>query len=149
MTTTADSIRWPWPRCGASAAIFRDQEVLLIQRAKGTFAGLWSLPGGHVEPGERARDAARREVLEETSIDADIAGILDVHDVIMRSPDGALSAHYVISVYWGRWLAGKPTAQSDSRASAFFPLGRLDDLPMTDGSRELIQRASILASITR
>ena len=52
----------PWPRCGASAAIFRGAEVLLVQRGKGALSGLWSLPGGHIEPGERTQDAALREV---------------------------------------------------------------------------------------
>lgn len=149
MTAASASNRSPWPRCGASAAIFRGREVLLIQRAKGAFTGMWSLPGGHVEPGERARDAARREVLEETAIEAAIEGILDVHDVIMRASDGALQTHYVISVYWGRWRSGEPVAQSDSRASEFFSLDRLGDLPMTDGSRELISRAAELAGVTR
>jgi 8-oxo-dGTP diphosphatase len=51
-----------WPRCGASAAIFRNDEVLLIERAKGALKGRWSLPGGHVEPGETAKAAALREV---------------------------------------------------------------------------------------
>ena len=48
-----------WPRAAASAAIFRGQEVLLVRRGKGgPLAGLWSLPGGHIEPGEPARAAA-------------------------------------------------------------------------------------------
>ena len=73
-----------WPRCGTSAAVFRDDRVLLIQRAKGGFKGLWSLPGGHIEPGESAKAAAVREVREETGVDADIRGIVDLHEVILR-----------------------------------------------------------------
>ena len=51
-----------FPRGAASAAIFRGDDVLLIQRGKGALKGCWSLPGGHIEPGEPARDAALREV---------------------------------------------------------------------------------------
>lgn len=137
--------RTEWPRCGASAAIFRDGEVLLIQRAKGTFTGLWSFPGGHVEAGEPAREAARREVLEETGCDVRIAGVLDVHDVILRGDDDDLTVHYVIAVYWGVWLAGEPVAGSDSRASRFWRLDQLDDLPMTEGTVAFIRRAAELA----
>lgn len=130
-----------WPRSGASAAILRDGEVLLIQRGKGAFKGLWSLPGGHIEPGERARDAAQREVLEETGIEARIEGVLDVHDIILRHPDGGIATHYVISVFWGTWCSGEAVAASDARDARFFPLAELDTLPMTDGSQSLIERA--------
>ena len=111
----------PWPRCGASAAIFQGDDVLLVQRSKGAFAGLWSFPGGHIEPGETARSAALREVREETGIEAVIAGILDVHDVITRNPAGVLTSHYVLAVYAGRWRAGTVLAASDSRDAGFFP----------------------------
>src|SRR2546430_10439078 len=91
-----------WPRCGASAAVFRDGAVLLIERAKGALKGRWSLPGGHIEPGETARAAAVREVHEETGVEADIHGLVDIHEVILRKPDGTLLAHYLISVFCGR-----------------------------------------------
>lgn len=43
--------------------------VLLMRRAgTGFFDGLYSLPGGHVEPGESAREAATRELFEETGL---------------------------------------------------------------------------------
>lgn len=42
--------------------------VLLIQRKQEPYAGLWALPGGFVEDGETLAEAARREVLEETSV---------------------------------------------------------------------------------
>src|SRR5215470_11352460 len=92
-----------WPRCGASAAIFRGREVLLVERGKGALKGRWSLPGGHIEPGERARDAARRELHEETRIEARFAGLLDIHEVLIHSPAGGLLAHYLIAVFFGRW----------------------------------------------
>src|SRR5882762_8470952 len=88
-----------WPRCGASAAIFRDGAVLLIERAKGALKGRWSLPGGHIEPGETARAAVVREVREETGVEVDMHGLLDIHDVILRGPDGTLLAHYLITVF--------------------------------------------------
>lgn len=138
--------RSEWPRCGASAAIFRGGEVLLIQRGKGAFTGLWSFPGGHVEPGETARGAARREVMEETGVDASIRGVLDVHDVILRDDAQVLKTHYVISVFWGLWNSGEPVAASDSRAAAFFPLDKIAGVPMTEGMTDFIRRAAVLAA---
>jgi len=130
-----------WPRCGASAAIFRGEAVLLIVRAKGALKGLWSLPGGHIEPGETARAAAQREVLEETAVDADIDALVDVHDVILRNAEGALSAHYLIAVFCGRWRRGEPNAGSDASLARFVPLGDVEGLPLTDGAAALIRRA--------
>ena len=145
MSTTSIR-RGEWPRCGASSAIFRDGEVLLIQRGKGAFTGLWSFPGGHVEPGETAREAARREVAEETGCQVQIEGVLDVHDVIVHDADGNLGTHYVIAVYWGRWLSGEPVAASDSRASRFWRLEELEQVPLTQGTLALIRRAAALAA---
>ncbi len=136
-----------WPRCAASAVILRDGDVLLMQRAKGTFTGLWTLPGGHIEPGETAREAARREVNEETLVEAEILGLIDVHDVIARTAEGGIAAHYLLAVFHGRWRAGEPQAASDSRASRFVPLAEIDTLPMTDGAQAFIRRALELQSL--
>ncbi len=130
-----------WPRCGASAAVFRDDAVLLIERAKGALKGRWSLPGGHIEPGETARAAAVREVREETGVEADIQGLLDIHDVILRRPDGTLRAHYLITVFCGRWREGEPSAGSDASAAQFVRIGDIDGYPLTEGAAELIRRA--------
>ena len=110
-------------------------------RAKGALKGLWSLPGGHIEPGETARAAAQREVLEETGVEVEIDALVDVHDVILRNAEGALSAHYLIAVFCGRWRRGEPNAGSDASLARFVPLGDVEGLPLTDGAAALIRRA--------
>lgn len=131
----------PWPRCGASAAIFRGAEVLLVQRGKGAFRGLWSLPGGHIEPGERARDAALREVREETGIEAELGGLLDIHEVLRRDDDGRLAAHYLLVVFFGHWVGGEPAARDDAAAARFVPVKAVGSLPLTEGAASFIHRA--------
>jgi len=130
-----------WPRCGTSAAIFRRREVLLIERATGTLKGLWSLPGGHIEPGEPARMAALREVREETGVTASLDGLVDIHEVIRRGAAGRLVAHYVLVVWCGRWVAGEPVAGSDAAAARFVPLDAIDALPMTEAAPDFVRRA--------
>ena len=130
-----------WPRCGVSAAIFRAHDVLLVVRGAGTFKGLWSLPGGHIEAGEPARAAALREVREETGVEATLAGLVDVHEVIRHGDAGSLAAHYLIAVFCGRWVAGEPAAASDAAQARFVPVTDIDRLPLTDGAAALIRRA--------
>ena len=130
-----------WPRPAASAAIFRDGLVLLVERGKGALPGTWSLPGGHIEPGERAMAAALREVGEETSVEAAILGLADVHDVMIEGPDGHLTAHYVLSVFFGRWVRGEPVAGGDSQDARFVHFEDLDSYRLTPGARPIIARA--------
>ena len=150
--------RRAWPRLAASAAIFRDGSVLLGERGKGAMAGLWSLPGGHVEPGETAARAAEREVREETGVDAQILGLIDLHEVIRLEQDGqsqgeliglppdpaVVSWHYVIAVHYGLWRGGEPVAASDCRTARFVPLAEVGKLPLTDGAMALIERGARL-----
>jgi ADP-ribose pyrophosphatase YjhB (NUDIX family) len=57
----------PWVGIGVVA--FRGDAVLLVRRGKPPRDGSWSLPGGAQRLGERAEDAARRELREETGIE--------------------------------------------------------------------------------
>ncbi|MEM7775802.1 MAG: NUDIX hydrolase [Pseudomonadota bacterium] len=137
-----DTVHRPWPRAAASIAVFQGRSVLLAKRAKPPIAGLWSLPGGHIEPGERAVDAAKRELAEETGVTADILGVLDIHDVILKDSDGRLMAHYVIAVHVGIWRSGSPVADSDVDDAAFVPLDGLTSLPTTPRAQLLIAQAA-------
>lgn len=57
------------PVRGVVAVIEREGRLLVIRRAEGIVAGgFWCFPGGAVEPGERDRDAAAREVWEEVGL---------------------------------------------------------------------------------
>jgi 8-oxo-dGTP diphosphatase len=137
-----------WPRGAASAAIFRGSEVLLIQRGKeGPLRGLWSLPGGRIEPGEPVRAAALREVLEETGVVAELAGVLDIRDVIRRDSPGDLASHYVLAVFYGRWISGEPIAGDDALEARFVALDAVHALHMTDGAADLVRRAAALLQV--
>ena len=59
-----------------SAYVEGDQgRILLIRR---TDSGLWSLPGGRVEPGETVTQGAVREVKEETGVDIAVVGLVGI-----------------------------------------------------------------------
>jgi 8-oxo-dGTP diphosphatase len=64
-------------------AVVRDESgrILVVRRARPPSQGLWSIPGGRVEPGETLAEAARREVREETGLDVDIQEVLGHVDI--------------------------------------------------------------------
>ena len=135
-----------WPKLGASIAVFRDGQVLIVERAKPPLAGVWSLPGGHVEPGEAAGDAALRELLEETGVAAELLDVAGTREVIRRADDGRIEAHYVILAHAGIWQSGEPVARSDVSAARFVDPADLTHYRMTEGATGIILRAAAIVS---
>ena len=131
----------PFPRLGASACVWREGRVLIVQRAKPPLTGIWSLPGGAVEPGETAKDAAARELGEETGVTAALDQLVDLVDIIRHGPDGSLAFHYAVACYTGHWVSGEPIAASDAQAARFAAVSELEALNMTDGTPAIIRRA--------
>lgn len=108
----------------------RGDEVLLIRRGTPPRQGEWSLPGGRIEPGERAVDAALRELREETGVEARITGLVDVVDGLF--PEAG--RHYVLIDYAAEWVSGEPVAGDDALEARFVALaqiGTLIDWPET------------------
>jgi ADP-ribose pyrophosphatase YjhB (NUDIX family) len=130
------------PCAAVSAAIFRDDRVLLVKRGRPPAAGLWSLPGGHIEPGEAAIDAARRELMEETGVTAKIFGVADVKDVVHVNDRGKLIFHRVIIVFYGAWEAGEPEAGSDAELAVWHSAAALNMLATTEGLASIVNSAA-------
>jgi 8-oxo-dGTP diphosphatase len=152
MTTITPEVSLPpavLPRPAVSVCLFRGEtaraaDVLLVRRAKPPFAGAWSLPGGSIEPGEPAEAAAAREVLEETGLGAQIAGVVDVNDVILRDADGEVTQHYVIAVFAGLADEGEPVAGSDAAEAAYFSPEALETSGLGRRTLAIITRARVL-----
>ena len=116
----------------------RGDQVLLIRRGAEPRLGEWSLPGGRIEYGERAADAALRELREGTGVEAEITGLVDVVDGLFPP------RHYVLIDYAARWLSGEPRAGDDAAEAAFFPLERALDLVAWEETRRVISRTASL-----
>lgn len=130
------------PLVGVAALVFREQSVLLVQRGREPGYGLWSLPGGLVELGERLDQAIEREVLEECGLQVQAQDLVAALDRVIRSDDGRVEYHYVLLDFICRFRSEteQPQASSDALAGAFVPLADLDSYPMTAGTLDVIRR---------
>jgi len=131
----------PAPRAAVGVVCLRGREVLLIRRGRPPLMGAWSLPGGRIEWGERACDAALRELREETGVQADLLGLLDVVDGLFADVRGQLAAHYVLVDYAAIWTAGDPVAGDDAAAAAFHRLDGLEALHLWPETLRIIRLA--------
>jgi len=126
----------PVPAVGV--VCLRGDSVLLIRRGAPPRQGEWSLPGGRIEPGERAVDAALRELREETGIEAEITGLIDVVDGLF--PEAG--RHYVLIDYAARWLSGEPVAGDDAADARFVALDEVEALIDWAETRRIIRMAA-------
>ncbi|HEX3884850.1 MAG TPA: NUDIX domain-containing protein [Stellaceae bacterium] len=107
------------PLVAVLAVVLRDDKVLIVQRAQQPNAGRWGFPGGVLELGETVAEGAMRELLEETAITADAAGVLNVNDAVSRDDEGRVQFHYVLVAVRGIWRAGDGVAGDDAAAVAW------------------------------
>ena len=110
----------------------KDDQVLLVKRGREPLKGRWSIPGGKMDFGETVRDAALRELKEETGVTAQITKLIDVVDSIM---DGQ---HYVLIDFEAEWVSGEPVAADDAADARFFPLAEALEKVDWDETRRVI-----------
>lgn len=131
--------RFEAPVVAVGVVCFRgEDEVLLIRRGTPPRLGEWSLPGGRIEPGERAVDAALRELREETGVEADLLGLVDVVDGLFPP------RHYVLIDFAAEWRAGEPRPGDDATEAVFLPLADAEARVAWDETRRILGAASRL-----
>lgn len=132
------------PVAAVGVVCFRNSDVLLVRRGNPPLAGQWSLPGGRIEWGERAADAALRELKEETSCDANMIGLIDVVDALLASREAGDSppwGHFVLIDFAVRWRAGEPRAGDDAREARFFSPPEIAELGLWSETIRIIDAA--------
>jgi 8-oxo-dGTP diphosphatase len=130
------------PVAAVGVVCIKDDKVLLVRRAKPPLEDRWSLPGGRIEWGEAAKDAALRELKEETGCEAEIIGLIDVVDAVLtRSGADAAWGHYVLIDYAARWTAGDPVPGDDAREARFFTPAEIAALGLWEETVRVIDAA--------
>jgi len=119
----------------AGVVCLRGDHVLLIRRGQAPKLGQWSIPGGRVELGETVAAAALRELKEETGVEAQLLGLIDVVDHFGES------THLVLVDYAARWIHGEAVAGDDAAEAGFFTIDQALALVQWDETRRIIRAA--------
>lgn len=128
MTTTGSD----HPAVGVGVAVIDEGRILLVQRGKDPGRGLWAVPGGKVELGEALRDAARREVAEETGLTVDVGEVIWVGEVIETG------YHMVLIDFAGSVIGGELSPADDAADARWVPLEEAPGYPLTPTMYDLV-----------
>ncbi len=131
------------PIVGVGALIHDGEMYLLIRRASEPDAGLWSIPGGLVEVGERATEAAAREALEETGLEVKIVDVLGVVDKIVRDKEGRVKYHFVIIDYVATPTGGSLKPSSDALDARWVKADEFPGYELSPTLVELLKRVNL------
>ena len=129
------------PYVGVGVIVFRDKEVLLVQRNKEPNKGQWSIPGGSQLLGETASAAAQRELLEATGVKVDRLLLVDVVDSIIPDVEGKIKYHYTLVDYMGQWQSGESRPGDDAKEVRWVRLNELSSYSLLVKTMKIIQKA--------
>ncbi len=129
------------PVVGVGAVVVQNRRVLLVRRANPPRQNQWSLPGGAQELGETVLEAVRREVLEETGVNVEVLGLVDVTDFIERDDAGRVRYHFTLVDVLARWTDGTPKAGGDAADVAWFAAEDIPGLGLAPDTERVIAQA--------
>jgi 8-oxo-dGTP diphosphatase len=107
--------------------------LLLIKRGHAPGTGLWSLPGGRIEPGETDAQALVREMQEETGLLVEAGALIGA--VRRAAGNGRV---FDIRDYAATVIGGTLQAGDDAAEARWVAAAELSALPITDGLLETL-----------
>lgn len=110
---------------GVGVAVVEDGKLLLIKRGRAPGRGKWAVPGGKVNRGEPMKEAARREVREETGLDVEVGEAVWVGEFIDDT------YHIVMIDFAGQVVGGELQAADDAEEVRWVPLEEAAEYPLT------------------
>jgi 8-oxo-dGTP diphosphatase len=120
------------PTLGVSVALWKDDEVLLIQRGQPPYQGSWSFPGGKIKAGESLETAARRELNEETGLKVKALHFVRPVEIILWQNE-VLSHHIALMLFTARLVSGEAVASGDAASLRWAAVEELPSLNITEG----------------
>ena len=120
-------------RVAAGILCDSDGRVLIAERlCDGPFNGLWEFPGGKIAPGESAREALRRELVEEIGIELrDSRHFMHLqHDY----PDRSVSIDFFLISSWRNEAVGR-----EGQRLRWVPAAALDPLELLPADLPIVR----------
>lgn len=126
------------PVIAVGAVVVKDGELLMVRRKNDPGKGLWSIPGGRLEPGEYISAAVAREVKEETGLDVEVLGLLGIFEV----PG---DPHYVVLDHIASHAGDdEPVAGDDVDDVRWVPVDGVSELQCTPRLEETLRAWGVL-----
>lgn len=146
--TAFDTRKYPVrPHVGVGVLLIRDNTLLLVKRKYDPDSGYWSIPGGHLDLGEKVRSAAEREGFEETGFKVKVTKLAGIIDKIMYDEKGKIEYHYVLINYFVEQIEGDsnqlPKAADDALVAKFVYFDDLKNYKLTESLIELLKQLKI------
>jgi len=129
------------PVLGVGAVIFNNEKVLLVKRGKEPGYGKWSIPGGAVELGETLKEGVLREVKEETGLEVEIGGMVEVLEWISRDENDRIKYHYVLVDFWCKCLSVEINPSSDALDARWVLFSDAPNYDLPLATLEIIDKA--------
>lgn len=128
-----------YPVLGVGAVVFHNDSVLLVKRKNPPNQNQWCIPGGKVHLGESLKQAAEREIFEETAITIKAGEPIYNFEVIDHSDCGELLHHYVVIDLMAEYIKGEPKGADDASEAAWVNRNIFRQLPVNDITRSLLK----------
>ncbi|MCF2136598.1 MAG: NUDIX hydrolase [Candidatus Thorarchaeota archaeon] len=114
------------PTPTVDVAIIDGENIILVKRGHEPHKGSWVLPGGFIEYGETAEEAAVREVLEETGVSVRLVDILGVYSAPERDP----RKHILTVVFVAERIEGEPVGGDDAAEAKWFKIKETETMDL-------------------
>ena len=129
------------PITAAGVVVFKEDTVLLVKRNKPPKSFEWSIPGGAQDLGEKLKETAKREVLEEAGIQITNIKLIDAVDFIKRDPQDMVEYHYSLIDYMADYKSGKLTPGDDAMEAKWVAVDSLEQYNLWQETTSLIKKA--------
>jgi 8-oxo-dGTP diphosphatase len=129
------------PVLGVGGVVFNNENVLLVRRGKEPGYGKWSIPGGAIELGETLKEGLLREIMEETGLQVEVGGMVEVVEWVNRDENNRVKYHYVLADFWCKCLSVEINPSSDALEARWVLFSEISnyDLPLV--TIEVINKA--------